>query len=167
MYNLSNLRKHNVRFREGCPNGEDRMFVIKAAYYSNVSFVPEYLYYYLYREGSASKSHMSYEKYFLILDGYYSLEDEFKNYPQNKRTLKYLCYINKEILGVQNDLRRKIWLDLKKRDFERARQAIENYEERYQTNYDVRYKGLKRILMFPKMKIIKSTNTRLWQMLFR
>lgn len=166
MYDLSNLKENKVRFREGCPNGEDRMFVIKAAFYSKISFVAEYLYSYLYREGSASKSYMSYNKYFLMLDGYYGLEKEFENYPKTQKLSHYLNYINIETLGVQNDLRRKIWNELKTKKFDTALKAIKDYESRYKEKYNVRYQGLKKILMFPKMKVIRSKNVKLWRILF-
>lgn len=166
MYSLSHLREHNITFLEGCSNGEDRMFVLRAAYVSKIVFIAEYLYYYVFREDSACRMEVSYEKFFAKLDGYLELATNLKNSAENPEQSFYLDYINREILCIQNNLRRKFWADLKARNFQIVSAMLEEYKNRYNQPFNAPQKGFKRFLNYFKIKIIVSNNPIIWKLCF-
>lgn len=167
MYDIATLREHSIRFLEGCPNGEDRMFVVMAGFFCTAYFVPEYLYTYIYRENSASRMYISYEKLFSMLTGYLEQEEFFLKQPKTSRVELFLQYTDREIEGVQNNIRRKLWGDLKHKNFEEASKRLKEYEEDYGEKFRVRYKGLKKITTYPKMKIIGCNSIKVWSFFFR
>lgn len=166
MYDVATLREHSIRFLEGCPNGEDRMFVVMAGFFCTAYFVPEYLYTYIYRENSASRMYISYEKLFSMLTGYLEQEQFFLKQPKTPRGELFLQYTDREIEGVQNNIRRKLWEDLKHKNFVEVSKRLKEYKELYGEQFHVRYKGLKKITTYPKMKII-TTGTVFWNILFK
>lgn len=169
MYSVDHLRAHGLMFLEGCGNGEDRMFVLKAAYFSQISFIPEYLYYYIFREGSACRTEVSYQQLLSKLDGYLELSSFFQ--VQDERIeieqVYYQSYIEREVLGIKNNLRRKLWVDLKARKFQTVSNILDEYQIRYNKSFNVPQKGIKRLTNFFKLKIICSQNKCLWELLFR
>lgn len=167
MYDVKALAENELCFLTGCPNGEDRMFVVAASFYLKAAFVPHYLYSYIYRENSASRMYISYEKLFLMLDGYLQQEEYFLSKEQTPRTQLYLKYADKEILGVENNIRRQLWADLKNQKYDQVLDVLNSYKQRYGKPFEVRYKGLKKFTMLFKMKVIQSENKKLWQMLFK
>lgn len=168
MHKVRHLRAHNIRFLEGCANGEDRIFVLKSTYFTNVAFVPHYLYYYVFREDSACRAEISYNRFLAKLDGYLDLK-LFFDYEQVKNAdhLSYLRSIDTEILGVKNNLRRKIWTDLKARKFQKVSEFLTDYERYYNAPFDAPNRGFKRVTNYFKMKIIQSKNQSLWAKIFR
>lgn len=57
-YNRDFLLNNSLKYTDGCSNGEDQEFIIKAVSISNkVIFLPEILSYYVQREGSISNSY--------------------------------------------------------------------------------------------------------------
>ena len=167
MYRKSELLDHGLTFLEGCPNGEDRMFILKASYYLRVQFVPEYLYQYIYRDNSACRIELSYERLFLMLDGYLQLNNFLKKDSTHEETTFFLMYVEKEIIGVKNDLRRKMWADLRANEFDLVLDILKKYKEIYRKEFDVPYTGFKKFSLYPKMKIIQSKNKKLWKWLFK
>lgn len=167
MYNRRSLERHNLTFLEGCPNGEDRMFILKASYFLRVEFVPEYLYRYIYRYNSACRAELSYERLFLMLDGYLNLDVFFHESIVHTEKEFFIQYVGKEIVGVKNDLRRKIWGDLQDQNFDQVEDILIQYKYRYGEVFNVPYTGFKRFTLYPKMKIIQSQNKKLWKKIFK
>lgn len=168
MYKVAHLKAHDICFLEGCANGEDRMFVLKSSYFANVAFVPHYLYNYIFREDSACRAEISYERFLAKLEGYLALARYFEDLPvKNDDHPHYLSYIETEVLGVKNNLRRKLWADLKRRNFSQVSNFLTAYETQYKTPFNVPHKGFKRVTNYFKMKVIQSNNPSLWSKLFR
>lgn len=168
MHKVEHLRAHDICFLEGCANGEDRMFVLKSCYFANVAFVPHYLYNYIFREDSACRAEISYDRFLVKLEGYIDLARYFEDLPvKSDDHLHYLSYIKTEILGVKNNLRRKLWADLKHRNFSQVSNFLTAYEAQYKTPFNVPHKGFKRVTNYFKMKVIQSNNLYLWQKIFR
>lgn len=166
-YRLELLRKYGITFLEGCANGEDRMFVLQASFYSRVAFVPEYLYFYLYRRDSACRAAIDYQKYFAKLDGYLALDHFFAEQAQLRVVVPYYrTYIEREITGIHNDLRRQFWRDLKDKKFTVVKEALNQYQLRYQKPFNAPQKGFKKITNFFKIKIITAHSERLWRLIF-
>lgn len=168
MYRLKYLRSLDICFLEGCANGEDRIFVLQSTYFTNVIFVPYYLYNYIYREDSACRAEVSYDHFLAKLDGYLNLMCFFENlHIKNKNHLHYLNYIDTEILGIKNNLRRKLWSDLKLHKFSQVSSFLMVYEEKYKKTFNISYKGFKRVTNYFKMKVIQSNSPSLWSKIFR
>lgn len=166
-YRLELLRKYDITFLEGCANGEDRMFVLKAAFYSKVAFVPEYLYFYLYRRDSACRADIDYQKYFAKLDGYLALDHFFAEQAQVRTVVPcYRTYIEREITGIHNDLRRQFWRDLKDKKFTEVKEALDQYQLRYQKPFSAPQKGFKKVTNFLKIKLIQLNNEKVWRKIF-
>lgn len=168
IHKVAHLKAHDICFLEGCANGEDRMFVLKSSYFANVAFVPHYLYNYIFREDSACRAEISYERFLAKLEGYLALARYFEDLPvKNDDHPRYLSYIETEVLGVKNNLRRKLWADLKRRNFSQVSNFLTAYEAQYKTSFNVPHKGFKRVTNYFKMKVIQSNNPSLWSKLFR
>lgn len=166
MYSVDHLRVHDLMFLEGCGNGEDRIFVLKAAYFSRVSFIPEYLYYYIFREGSACRTEVSYQQLLSKLDGYLELSSFFQEQDEQIELAFYLRYIEREVQGIKNNLRRKLWGDLKLQKFQTVSNILEEYNVRYKEPFNVPQKGIKRLTNYFKMRILLSNNPKIWKYIF-
>lgn len=175
IYRLSLLKAHKITFLEGCANGEDRLFVLKASYYARVTFLPEYLYFYLYRTDSACRATISYDRYFKKLAGYQSLYEFFQQQlstvqsplPFNTDIPSYLLYIDQEIMSIHNDLRRQMWQDLKAHNFDLVSNTLMEYQRQFKRPFTTHERGFKRITNFAKIKIIQSNHQLLWRVIFR
>ena len=166
MYRLSIIRKHSVCFNESYSYGEDLEFVLLMSYYSRVNFLPKYLYRYIYRSGSLSRQVIPYKDLLGELDGLHSLHKIIDSSDKGD-VMYYREYLEKRMQGTLNNIRRQLWADLKNQKYDQVLDVLNSYKQRYGKPFDVRYKGLKKLTMFFKIKVIQSQNKKLWQKLFK
>ena len=166
MYRMSLIKKSNQYFNESYSYGEDLEFVLLMSYYSRVNFVPKYLYRYIYRSDSLSRKVIPYKDLLGELDGLYSLQTILDRSDRSDE-MYYRQYLEKRIQGTLNNIRRQLWADLKNQKYDQVLDVLNSYKQRYGKPFDVRYKGLKKLTMFFKMKVIQSQNKKLWQKLFK
>lgn len=163
MYNLELLRKYNIRFHAGCGYAEDAEFVLKYASLTKAVLIPEYLYNYIARPGSASRSGYSFDMFFGEIDAYIRTITFIKknNYPESK---SFVNYIEKKIISTKNRIKRPIWRSIKDGKFEDALNFLNRYESKYNAPFHIPFKEIDSKKFWFKIKILQSRNQRLWRL---
>ena len=159
MFDREFLVQNQLQFTEGCILGEDSEFVMKASSLGESVFIPEYLYFYVYRDNSASHQSITYQH---IFDHYNSYE-RAKQFILNKRDSCYKDLYQKHIEssqnGVLNNLRRKIWSDIQNGNFDSALEALERYGKPLKNKSN---NCIKAVGNYFKLRVINSRNFETW-----
>lgn len=163
MYSVDCLRLHQIRFTPGCSYAEDSEFVIKSAYLMRIFFVPDFLYFYVVRKGSASRQGYSYQKFFGELNAYLRVENFVLEHPKAEQQ-KYLLHLNNRILVAKNRIKRKPWRALKKGRFQEVSDFLEQYETLYNKSYKIAFKEIDSKKFWFKVNILRTKNKWLWKL---
>lgn len=166
MYRLSKIQDNNLQFFPKSSFAEDTEFVLKAAFSFRIQFIPEYLYFYVFRENSASRGRFNSKKYLQEIAAYSrALEYISANQEKGLDSQVFLSYMNKLLFTTKNRARRYLWNTIGNRNFNDAIYFLETYENRYQQKFDVPFTGLKKISNWFKLAIIRSKNRTLWRII--
>lgn len=163
MYRLEKLRAQNILFQTDSHFAEDSEFVLKAAFSFCITFIPEYLYIYIYREDSASRGGFTSDKYLLEIAAYTRAWDFARHNRELGLTPEiYFAYMEKLLFTTKNRARRFLWQKLGVKEYQSVEYFLNEYQEQYQTHFTVPFKGLKRLTNWPKLAILRSKKRVLW-----
>lgn len=165
MYRLSIIRDHNVLFKEEYSYGEDLEFLLTMSCYCRVAFVPEYLYFYIFRGGSLSRRDIPYEDLLGELDSLYRLLALVNASPEIVCKKTYVKYIGMRELGTLNNIRRYYWMLLRDKKYDLLLQSLDHYRVNYGKEFGIKYKGLKKITNSFKLYILRSRSKFLWKII--
>ncbi len=165
MYNLTKLREEGIEFYPGGKFAEDTEFVLKAAFTFRIHYVPEYLYFYLYRQNSASRGDFNNDKYLQEIAAY-TRALEFAQQHQSTGLAPdiYFAYMNKLLFTTKNRARRYLWYIIGQGDYQAATDFLNQYEQQYHQPFTVPFTGFKRLSNWFKLAIIRSKNRYLWKL---
>lgn len=130
MYDLELLRAHNHLFYTGATNGEDTEFLLKATCLApkQISFIPEYLYIYLSRMGSATNRELSFPIITSQLSAFYRFKDFITRIEIEDKS-EYLDFTYKKIIMAQKMFIKLCWRNLRKGNFSCVSNQIRVYEK--------------------------------------
>lgn len=165
MYRLQKLKEQNIQFYVDSHFAEDTEFVLKAAFSFRITFIPEYLYTYIYRKESASRGEFTSEKYLLEIAAYTRVCLFVHKHPTLGLTPSiYFNYIEKLLFTTKNRARRFLWQKLGDKCFDTVEYFLKQYQIQHNTAFTVPFKGLKKITNWPKLAILRSKNRFIWSL---
>lgn len=164
MYRVAQLREQQLLFHPGAVFAEDTEFVLKVAFSARITFVPEYLYLYIYRVDSASRGVFNSRKYLSELAAYSRVKDfAKKNQSLALMPDSFFPYIEKLLFTTKNRIRRYLWQALGDGAYQEVQYFLDEYQKTYQTPFTVPFQGFKKISNWPKLAILRSRNQWLWK----
>lgn len=163
MYRTQKLKDQNIQFYVDSHFAEDSEFVLKAAFSFRITFIPEYLYIYIYRKESASRGGFTSDKYLLEIAAYTRALDFAKNNISIGLTPStYFPYMEKLLFTTKNRARRFLWEQLGNKEFDTVKYFLQEYQRQYNIEFTVPFKGLKKITNWPKLAVIRSQKVYIW-----
>lgn len=165
MYRLEKLKTQNILFQIGSHFAEDSEFVLKAAFSFKITFIPEYLYIYIYRKDSASRGCFTSDKYLLEIAAYtraYNFALQNKSWGLTPDS--YFIYMERLLFTTKNRSRRFLWQKLGEKNYQTVKYFLNEYQKQYQTNFTVPFKGIKKLSNWPKLAILRSKKIFLWSL---
>lgn len=163
MYRLDFIRNKKIVFTPDCIIGEDSEFLLKVVASGKISFVPDYLYFYVYRSNSSSHSEHTYKHLHDHLQSY----DRVCKYLEEsglEDTQLYIEYIKRQKNFVLKNFRRKLWQDLKNGNFYIVEDQLEKYGKKLvhdSSNF------VQKIGADIKLSILNSRSTPLWKLIHK
>ena len=165
MYRLEKIREQQILFQPNAVFAEDTEFVLKAALSFRITFIPEYLYLYVYRADSASRGIFNSRKYLSELAAYTRVEIFSRKYKELALLPEsYFPYIKKLLFTTKNRIRRYLWQALGDGEYNEVQYFLTEYQKQYKTPFTVPFLGLKKITNWPKLAILRSQYRLLWKL---
>lgn len=162
MYKKTLLNKYNILFQPNCIYAEDLEFILKCTSVAKkVALIPEFLYLYTVREGSASRNGYTYKKFFDEIDALFRVISFVENNDVEEKN-KYINYAKNKIISVKNRVKRKPWREIKEGYFSEVTAFLNLYEEKYGESFDIPLSEIDSKKFWLKIKIVKSKNKFLW-----
>lgn len=158
LYRTDSVLSLGIFFTPDCILGEDSEFILKVSAMSKTVFVAEYLYTYVYRKDSASHQELTYKH----LSDYYNSYNRVRAYINNLKTKDiylYSKYLDKTQNGIINNLKRKLWADMRKGNFDEIdRQLCFHGNLKLKSNNIIQA-----ISNSFKLAVINSRNRNIWR----
>lgn len=160
MYDRELIIDHDLKFTAGCILGEDSEFVMKAASLGESVFVPEYLYFYIYRDESASHQAITYQHIFDHYDSYERAKQFILKMSHSPYQNLYQKHIENTQNSALNNLRRAVWEDIQKGNFDLAIEALNRYGMPLKVKSKNMFQAIGNNF---KLWVINSRNFKIWK----
>lgn len=159
MYKKSVLKSKSLIFHEQTNNFEDIEFILKATYSEKVAYIPTPLYFYRKHAESVSSQPIQRKQIISVISACRRLRDFFLYKKDNA----YGSYVEHLESSYNNYVKRYIWELILARRFEEAESVLNVYSRDLKQPFNVKSQGVKKVLNYPKLKIIKTRNYKVWE----